>query len=118
MKSSLRITSSIPERLPRSMDSRSRSGAESKRKRLGKMLERNLGPDKEPVDHWEAEFGFQVSNPIGWMRRGIEFDRPLTADAFLVMSGESIVKIEDYDRMINTGAIELPDLTAGGSENE
>lgn len=66
------------------------------------------GEKRKPAD-WADEFGFTITNPTGWARRGIEFERPITADAYVLMSHDSIIKINSFQKMIDTGAITLPE---------
>jgi hypothetical protein len=58
---------------------------------------------------WEQEFGYHVVSPFGWLRRGIPLDAPLTADAFVLMSNDSGIAVDNLPRALATGAIELPD---------
>lgn len=68
----------------------------------------HLGADRRTIADWEQEFGFTVVKPTGWAKRGLSPDIPLTADAFILMSLDSIISIQNYQRMIDTGAIDLP----------
>ena len=70
----------------------------------------HLGADKHQIEYWEKQFGFHVTKHTGWAKRGIETDRPITADGFILMSHDSVIMIDDYARMLDTGAIELPYL--------
>lgn len=76
----------------------------------------SLSADKHEMGYWESEFGFHVTKPYGWLKRGIELDRPITADSFVLMGMDSIIQIDNYQRMIDTGAIELPWLKEKNDE--
>lgn len=68
----------------------------------------HLGAERRAPWEWESECGFLVTNPIGWRRRGIEWDRPITCDAFVLMSQDSILKVTSVELAAKTGVITLP----------
>lgn len=74
------------------------------------MKSEYLGPDRHPVAFWEQEFGYHIVNPFGWKSRGIPLDVPLTADAFVLMSNESGIAVDDLPRLLDSGVIELPNM--------
>jgi hypothetical protein len=66
----------------------------------------HLAADKHLPGHWEQEFGFSIAIPSGWGMRGLDFDRPISADAFILMALDSEIVVENYVALIDSGLLE------------
>lgn len=69
-----------------------------------------LGAEKQHPADWEPQSGFLVVDPIGWRRRGIEWDRPITWDAFVLMSQDSGLRVVNPELAADTGVVVLPEF--------